>query len=92
MLTKSDLISQLAEKEEITKVQAKQLIESIFGILANTLKKKEAVVLPEIGRLSPSFRRERKGHNPQNGKPIIIPASTKLGITACSNMLKELNR
>jgi len=91
MLTKSDLISQLAEKEEITKVQAKQLIESIFGILANTLKKKEAVVLPEIGRLSPSFRRERKGLNPQNGKPII-PASTKLGITACSNMLKELNR
>jgi DNA-binding protein HU-beta len=76
VMTKSQLISLLAEKSGVTKTVAVQVIESLATTAVTETKKNGQFVIPGIGKLVKSQRKARMGRNPQTGAAIKIPAKT----------------
>lgn len=74
--TKSQIIAQIAEDADITKVQAKAAVESL---VAQAYKgATEGFTIPGVGKLVKVQRKARKGRNPATGETIDIPAKTVL--------------
>jgi DNA-binding protein HU-beta len=73
MMTKSAVISHLADKSTLTKKQVVGLMDE-FQALAVKEAKKNGFVIPGFGKLVLSNRKARMGRNPQTGEPIKIPA------------------
>ena len=73
MMTKSAVISHLAEKSTLTKKQVVGLMDE-FQALAVKEAKRTGFIVPGFGKLVLSNRKARMGRNPQTGEPIKIPA------------------
>jgi DNA-binding protein HU-beta len=73
MMTKSSVISHLADKSTLTKKQVVGLLDE-FQALAVKEAKKNGFVVPGFGKLVLSNRKARMGRNPQTGEPIKIAA------------------
>jgi DNA-binding protein HU-beta len=73
-MNKSELINAIAEKANLTKVQAKGALEAFVAATQDALNKDEKVSLIGFGTFSNVERKARVGHNPANGKKINIPA------------------
>jgi len=73
-MTKADLISKLAEDAGITKVQAKEALESLITNITKTLKSGNKLTLSGLGTFSVSKRAARNGRNPLTGETIKIKA------------------
>ena len=73
-MNKSELISAMAEKAGLTKVQAKNALEALMDATKDTLKKGGKLSLIGFGTFSVASRKARTGHNPATGKAIKIPA------------------
>jgi len=76
VMTKSQLITLLAEKSGMTKTAANQILEALANTAVNETKKNGQFVIPGVGKLVKSQRKARMGRNPQTGAPIKIPAKT----------------
>ena len=74
--TKSQIIAQVAEEAEISKVQAKAAIESLVGQAYAGAG--EGFTIPGLGKLVKVDRKARMGRNPATGETIQIPAKTVL--------------
>ena len=75
-MTKSQLVSLIAAKVDITKVVANQILDLIASTAVSETKKNGQFVLPGLGKLVKSQRKARMGRNPQTGAAIKIPAKT----------------
>jgi DNA-binding protein HU-beta len=73
-MNKQDLISAIAQKSGLTKIDAKKALEAYIDATSKALKKGDRVALVGFGSFSVSKRSARKGRNPQSGKEIKIPA------------------
>jgi len=76
VMTKSELISRIAEKNELTKAKVNEIFETITATAIAETKKNGQFVLPGIGKSVKSHRNARMGRNPQTGVAIKIPAKT----------------
>jgi DNA-binding protein HU-beta len=75
-MTKAQLISLIAEKAEITKVSAGNILDIISTTAVTETKKNGQFIIPGIGKLVKSQNKARMGRNPQTGDAIKIPAKT----------------
>jgi DNA-binding protein HU-beta len=75
-MTKSQFVSLIAGKVNITKVVANQILDLIASTAVTETKKNGQFVLPGLGKLVKSQRKARMGRNPQTGAAIKIPAKT----------------
>jgi DNA-binding protein HU-beta len=75
-MTKSQFVSLIAEKAEITKAAANEILDIIASTAVSETKKNGQFVLPGIGKLVKSQRKARMGRNPQTGAVIKIAAKT----------------
>lgn len=73
-MNKAELISAIAEKAGLTKVEAGKALEAMMDTTIDTLKKGERLTLIGFGTFSVSERAARQGRNPQTNKTIKIPA------------------
>jgi DNA-binding protein HU-beta len=71
-LTKSQLIAKIAEKADIKKKAAGEILEFIAEIAYKEAK--NSFTLPGIGKLVLVQRKARMGRNPATGEAIKIPA------------------
>jgi DNA-binding protein HU-beta len=76
VMTKSQLVSLLAEKAGVTKAVAVGILEALAAAALSETKKNGQFVLPGLGKLVKSQRKARMGRNPQTGEAIKIPAKT----------------
>jgi DNA-binding protein HU-beta len=76
LMTKSQFVSLIAEKNGLTKAAAGQILESISSTAIAETKKNGQFVVPGLGKLVKSHRKARMGRNPQTGASIKIPAKT----------------
>lgn len=68
------LYERVAEKENITKIKAERLIQSVIEEIKTELSKPNRTVkIKEFGTFRSIVKRARKGRNPQTGKLIEIP-------------------
>ncbi len=76
VMTKAQLVTLLAEKAEIAKAKANQVLEIIALTAVTETKKNGQFIIPGLGKLVKSQRKARMGRNPQTGAAIKIPAKT----------------
>ena len=71
-MTKSQIITKLAEDSEITKKQAAAVLASLADLAYK--KAKDGFTVPGIGKLVLVQRKARMGRNPATGETIKIAA------------------
>ena len=75
--TTSSMTNYIAEKHELSKKQAKEVIEDLFDMIQSGVMKGERVPLGKMGkvyvRVKPATK-ARMGRNPATGEEIKIPA------------------
>lgn len=71
-MTKTQIISKLAEDAEITKKQANQVLTGLVELAYKEAKK--GFTIPGLGKLVVIQRKAREGRNPATGEKIKIPA------------------
>ena len=76
MMSKSQIVGHFAEKFEMSKKAATEILEEVAALAVSETKKSGAFVLPGIGKLVISKRKARRGRNPATGETIKIPAKT----------------
>lgn len=74
-MTKAELITAVAEKAGLKKVEAEKAVAGFIAAVTGTLKKGDKLSLVGFGTFSTSKRAARKGQNPQTGQKITIPAA-----------------
>lgn len=75
-MNKSELITSMAEKSQLTKKNAELALKSFIESVEETLSQGEKVQLVGFGTFETRDRAERKGRNPRTKEEILIPAST----------------
>jgi DNA-binding protein HU-beta len=75
-MTKAELISAVAEKSGLKKVDAEKAVAAFIASVTTALKKGDKLSLVGFGTFATAKRAARKGQNPQTGKKINIPAAT----------------
>jgi len=88
-MTKTELISSLAEEVQSEKKHAKAFLEGLTRIVERTIKKGGEVPMSGLGKFRVAKRKARMGRNPATGEPIKIPAKTVVKFTVAKN-LKDL--
>jgi DNA-binding protein HU-beta len=71
-LSKSQLIGTIAEKAQISKKQAGEILDHLAQLAYKHAK--DTFTLPGIGKLVLKNRAARMGRNPKTGEAIQIPA------------------
>ena len=74
-MNKTQLVASMAEKAELTKVDAEKALKAFIEVVTDEMKKGEKVQLVGFGTFEVSERAARKGRNPQTSEEILIPAS-----------------
>ncbi len=82
------LAVQLAEKNDLSKKQANQIMDDFVMLVTKHLKKGIRVRLNGLGILQVRKRAARMGRNPATGETIKIKASKKVAFRAAKD-LKE---
>ena len=73
-MNKSELVSAIAEKSGLSKVDAKKALDATLDTISSEVKKGGKVVLVGFGTFSLTQRSARKGINPRTKKAINILA------------------
>lgn len=77
-MTKTQLMTELAEATESNKKTAAAFLESLSSIALREAKKAGEFVIPGIGKVVRKQTKARTGRNPATGAEIQIPAKTVL--------------
>ena len=85
---KNDLIGNVAGTAELTKENAKKVINAVLEGIFSILKQSGKLQLVNFGTFTVKKTKERQGINPKTQEPIIIPAGYRMGFKV-SNSWKE---
>ncbi len=85
-MNKSELVSAVAQRSELTKVDAKKALDAVLEAIGEELKNDGKVVLVGFGTFSVTERSARKGINPRTKEPIDIPAKKVVKFKAGSEL------
>ena len=78
-MTLNDLVDQIAVAEpNLTKAQAKAIVDGIFAKIREAALKGEEVSLPGFGKFKVQDKPARTARNPRTGESIAVPATRKL--------------
>ena len=75
-MTKSQLMSELSGKLNISKKDATMYVETLVNMALKHVKSNGEFVIPGMGKLVKVKRAARMGRNPATGAEIKIPAKT----------------
>lgn len=75
-MNKGDLIDRIAEREDITKKKAGNIIDTLMNTVINAVSRGDDVRLVGFGTFYSTRRKARMGVNPQTGDRMRIPAKT----------------
>jgi DNA-binding protein HU-beta len=89
-MNKTELVNAIAEKAQLTKVQAKAALEAALEAVAEDLAKGEKVALIGFGTLSVVEKGERTGINPATKAKITIPAKKVIKFKAGAELAAKV--
>ena len=87
-MTKDELAKSIASKLNINKREAYPFIEAMIDTIGSTMVSGESLTLVGLGSFTPKIKRERKGHNPKNFEPVVIPEKRYISFKM-SKLLKD---
>ncbi|HIP76646.1 MAG TPA: HU family DNA-binding protein [Psychromonas hadalis] len=90
-MNKTELVAQIAEKADLTKVQAKGALEQMLESITGSLKDGEPVQLVGFGTFKVNHRSAREGRNPRTGDTIQIKAANVPAFVAGKSLKESVN-
>ena len=84
---KSDLVSKIAQKSNLTKAQAEAAVNAFQDVFVEAMKSGEGL---KLTGLFSAERAARTGRNPRTGETIEIPATYGVRISAGSLLKKAV--
>ncbi len=87
----SELVAKIAEAHDMSKAQAKPLIDAFLKELIAEATAGGEVSLPGFGKFKVKSTPAREGRNPANGEKIAIAASKKLSFVPAKAVKEALN-
>ncbi len=87
-MNKAELVSIMAEKAGMTKVDAKKALEAFMEASSEALQNGDRISLVGFGTFSTTKHPARKGRNPKTGAEIMIPEKTVVKFKAGAELLK----
>lgn len=91
-LNKKALADVLAERLDVTKKNASEIVEILLEEVKDELKKGNKVDLAGFGRFEVKKREKRSGFNPQTKEKIVIPSSKTLTFKVSKSLKDEINK
>ena len=82
------MISAIAAKAELTKVDAKKALDAFIEVSGEAMKKGERITLVGFGTFSVNERNARNGRNPRTGAKIKIAAKKVVKFKAGAELNK----
>ena len=74
MLGKADFVNLLSERCEVSKREATEMYDDVFGTLVNVVSEGNEVAIPNLGRVKIVERAARVANNPRTGENVTVPA------------------
>jgi DNA-binding protein HU-beta len=71
-----------------TKVQAEEVVDTVFGSIVKTLSKGDEVAIAGVGKFTVKLRKAREARNPKTGETVKVPA-TKVPKFSAAKALKD---
>ena len=87
-LTKARIVEKLYTESDFSKERCVELVESVFGLMKDELKKGNDICISSFGKWSVRRKAPRRGRNPQTGEAIMLDARTVVTFK-CSGRLRE---
>ncbi len=84
-MNKADLIAQISQDADITKVAAEKALNSFLLSIKESIRQSDTVRLAGFGTYSLGRRAARKGRNPKTGAEIKIPAKNVVKFKPSAN-------
>ena len=85
-ISRSDLVSALADKAGTSKTDADAVLSALSDTLLDAVSKGEKVAIPGILSVERVSRAARTGRNPATGETIEIPAGYGVKVSAGSKL------
>lgn len=90
-MSKTELISFIAEDAGLTKADAAKALEAMQKGVVEGLKESGKVTITGFLIFTAKHKEATVGRNPRTGNPVDIPARTAIGIKAGSTLKDALN-
>lgn len=91
MTTTNEIADKIAADQNLTKAQAKAIVESVFSQIAEAAKAGAETSIPSFGKFKIKETPEREGRNPATGATIKIASAKKLTFTPGKAVKDALN-
>ena len=75
----------------MTKIQAREAVETILRIIKSSLENGEDVLLSGFGKFSVKSKSDRKGRNPQTGESLMLDARKVVTFKPSGLLRKKVN-
>lgn len=89
-MNKKQLAGKVADKSDLTKIQAEKIIDTTLDLISEALVKGEKVRLVGFGNFLVRTRKGRIGRNPQTGEKITIDQSKSPAFVPGINLKKKI--
>lgn len=90
-MNNNDLAEVIAAANDLTKADARKLVDGVCAAIADAAAKGEEVSLNGFGKFKVKETPAREGRNPSTGATIQIAASKKLTFAAAKAVKDKLN-
>lgn len=90
-MNNAELTELVAATNDLTKVDAKKIVDSVFGAIADAAAKGDEISLAGFGKFKVKNTPAREGRSPATGETIKIAASRKLTFSVTKAVKDKLN-
>ncbi len=91
MTTTNEIADKIAADQNLTKAQAKAIVESVFKQITDAARAGAETSIPSFGKFKVKATPEREGRNPATGAAMKIAASNKLTFAPAKALKDALN-
>lgn len=90
-MTKTELVSVIAEKNGVTKVAAGEAVKLFISGVTAAIENGDDVALTGFGTFKVTEVPERAGRNPQTGEALVVKAHNKVSFKPSSKLKEAAN-
>jgi len=91
MTTANEIADKIASDENLTKAQAKAIVDHVFKAITDAAVAGAETSIPGFGKFKVKETPAREGRNPATGAPMTIAASKKISFTPAKALKDALN-
>jgi integration host factor subunit alpha len=70
--TKTTILEKIADKNDLSPAEAKDILETMLEIIKETLASGEDIMISGFGKFQVNEKTPRKGRNPATGKDMML--------------------